>query len=168
MTKPRAHLGFFRDELVLRRAWLTDAACADLVARCQGEGAQIGGDGEERAGQCLRRVARRPLVSRRGPASIVPARARLAPALAVAALASLRTRLSGRRECRRRRRPPPVALYRPAGTSAITSAPSAALAIVAFPALHKFPPWLVVFACAVTGGLLLRADSYESRRALQC
>lgn len=32
---PIAHLGFFRDELVLRRRWLDDAAYAELVALCQ-------------------------------------------------------------------------------------------------------------------------------------
>jgi chromate transporter len=32
---PVAHLGYFRDEFVLRRRWLTDRAYADLVALCQ-------------------------------------------------------------------------------------------------------------------------------------
>lgn len=32
---PIAHLGYFRDELVLRRRWLDEAAYADLVALCQ-------------------------------------------------------------------------------------------------------------------------------------
>ncbi|MBR9864775.1 MAG: chromate efflux transporter [Rhodobacteraceae bacterium] len=32
---PVAHLGYFRDELVTRRQWLTDADYADLVALCQ-------------------------------------------------------------------------------------------------------------------------------------
>ena len=32
---PVAHLGYFRDELVLRRRWLGEAAYADLVALCQ-------------------------------------------------------------------------------------------------------------------------------------
>ncbi|HSF62767.1 MAG TPA: chromate efflux transporter [Paracoccaceae bacterium] len=32
---PVAHLGYFRDELVTRRQWLSDAAYADLVALCQ-------------------------------------------------------------------------------------------------------------------------------------
>jgi chromate transporter len=32
---PIAHLGYFRDELVTRRRWLTDHAYADLVALCQ-------------------------------------------------------------------------------------------------------------------------------------
>ncbi|MEY6431851.1 chromate efflux transporter [Thioalkalicoccus limnaeus] len=32
---PIAHLGYFRDELVLRRKWLSEAAYADLVALCQ-------------------------------------------------------------------------------------------------------------------------------------
>ncbi|MDK8871916.1 chromate efflux transporter [Paracoccus sp. SSJ] len=32
---PIAHLGFFRDELVIRRKWLSDHAYADLVALCQ-------------------------------------------------------------------------------------------------------------------------------------
>ena len=32
---PIAHLGYFRDELVTRRAWLTDRGYADLVALCQ-------------------------------------------------------------------------------------------------------------------------------------
>jgi chromate transporter len=32
---PVAHLGYFRDELVVRRKWLGDAAYADLVALCQ-------------------------------------------------------------------------------------------------------------------------------------
>ncbi|MCL4188011.1 MAG: chromate efflux transporter [Rhodobacteraceae bacterium] len=32
---PVAHLGYFRDELVTRRRWLTDQAYADLVALCQ-------------------------------------------------------------------------------------------------------------------------------------
>lgn len=32
---PVAHLGYFRDEYVARRKWLTDGAYADLVALCQ-------------------------------------------------------------------------------------------------------------------------------------
>jgi chromate transporter len=32
---PIAHLGYFRDEFVARRRWLTDAAFTDLVALCQ-------------------------------------------------------------------------------------------------------------------------------------
>lgn len=32
---PIAHLGYFRDELVIRRKWINDAAYADLVALCQ-------------------------------------------------------------------------------------------------------------------------------------
>lgn len=32
---PIAHLGYFRDELVTRRRWLTEQAYADLVALCQ-------------------------------------------------------------------------------------------------------------------------------------
>ena len=32
---PVAHLGYFRDEFVLRRKWLNDRAYADLVALCQ-------------------------------------------------------------------------------------------------------------------------------------
>jgi chromate transporter len=32
---PIAHLGYFRDEFVVRRRWLGDAAYADLVALCQ-------------------------------------------------------------------------------------------------------------------------------------
>jgi len=32
---PVAHLGYFRDEFVLRRRWLDEAAYADLVALCQ-------------------------------------------------------------------------------------------------------------------------------------
>ncbi|MCE1236850.1 MAG: chromate efflux transporter [Hyphomicrobiales bacterium] len=32
---PVAHLGFFREEFVVRRRWLDDAAFADLVALCQ-------------------------------------------------------------------------------------------------------------------------------------
>jgi chromate transporter len=32
---PVAHLGFFREEFVARRRWLSDAAYADLVALCQ-------------------------------------------------------------------------------------------------------------------------------------
>lgn len=32
---PVAHLGYFRDELVTRRRWLSDRAYADLVALCQ-------------------------------------------------------------------------------------------------------------------------------------
>jgi chromate transporter len=32
---PIAHVGYFRDEFVVRRKWLTEAAYADLVALCQ-------------------------------------------------------------------------------------------------------------------------------------
>src|SRR3546814_15091004 len=32
---PIAHLGYFRDELVVRRKWIDDAGYADLVALCQ-------------------------------------------------------------------------------------------------------------------------------------
>lgn len=32
---PIAHLGYFREELVIRRAWVNDAAYSDLVALCQ-------------------------------------------------------------------------------------------------------------------------------------
>src|SRR5689334_11668346 len=32
---PIAHIGYFRDEFVVRRKWLDEAAYADLVALCQ-------------------------------------------------------------------------------------------------------------------------------------
>ena len=32
---PVAHLGYFRDEFVVRRRWLTEQSYADLVALCQ-------------------------------------------------------------------------------------------------------------------------------------
>lgn len=32
---PVAHLGYFRDEFVVRRRWLDEKAYADLVALCQ-------------------------------------------------------------------------------------------------------------------------------------
>ncbi len=32
---PVAHLGYFRDDLVVRRKWMDDRAYADLVALCQ-------------------------------------------------------------------------------------------------------------------------------------
>src|SRR5215204_4909026 len=32
---PIAHLGYFRDELVVRRRWIDEAGYADLVALCQ-------------------------------------------------------------------------------------------------------------------------------------
>ncbi len=32
---PIAHIGYFRNELVIRRKWLSDTAYADLVALCQ-------------------------------------------------------------------------------------------------------------------------------------
>src|SRR5690606_23182469 len=32
---PVAHIGYFRDEYVIRRKWLDDRAYADLVALCQ-------------------------------------------------------------------------------------------------------------------------------------
>lgn len=50
-----------------------------------------------------------------------------------------------------------AALYRPLGTAAVTSPLALAIALVAFAALRygKVPPWLVVPACAVAGGLLL-------------
>lgn len=32
---PIAHLGYFRDELVLRRRWIDEKGYADLVALCQ-------------------------------------------------------------------------------------------------------------------------------------
>src|SRR6201987_4796114 len=32
---PIAHIGYFRDEFVVRRRWLDDQAYADLVALCQ-------------------------------------------------------------------------------------------------------------------------------------
>ena len=32
---PIAHLGYFRNDIVLRRRWLDDRAYADLVALCQ-------------------------------------------------------------------------------------------------------------------------------------
>src|ERR1700679_2477236 len=32
---PIAHLGYFREELVVRRRWLDDATYTDLVALCQ-------------------------------------------------------------------------------------------------------------------------------------
>ncbi|WP_409517062.1 chromate transporter, partial [Diaphorobacter nitroreducens] len=34
-TGPVAHLGYFREEFVARRGWLTEDAFADLVALCQ-------------------------------------------------------------------------------------------------------------------------------------
>jgi chromate transporter len=52
-----------------------------------------------------------------------------------------------------------AALYDPVGTGAITSPAAAALVIAAFAALQfaRLPPWLIVIACAVCGGILLRA-----------
>ncbi|MBO9323000.1 MAG: chromate transporter, partial [Roseiflexus sp.] len=32
---PTAHLGYFREEFVIRRRWLDDQTYADLVALCQ-------------------------------------------------------------------------------------------------------------------------------------
>ena len=32
---PIAHLGYFRDELVLRRKWIDEAGYVDLIALCQ-------------------------------------------------------------------------------------------------------------------------------------
>lgn len=32
---PIAHIGYFREEIVVRRRWLDDAAYTDLVALCQ-------------------------------------------------------------------------------------------------------------------------------------
>ncbi|MBF3198659.1 chromate transporter, partial [Pseudomonas aeruginosa] len=32
---PIAHLGYFRDEFVRRRCWLSESSYADLVALCQ-------------------------------------------------------------------------------------------------------------------------------------
>lgn len=32
---PIAHLGYFRDEIVVRRRWLSEVEYADLVALCQ-------------------------------------------------------------------------------------------------------------------------------------
>ncbi|MBN0245667.1 chromate transporter, partial [Pseudomonas aeruginosa] len=32
---PIAHLGYFRDEFVVRRQWLSERSYADLVALCQ-------------------------------------------------------------------------------------------------------------------------------------
>ena len=53
---PTAHLGYFRDEFVARRKWLSEAAYADLVALCQflpgPAGSQVGlALGMLRAGQ---------------------------------------------------------------------------------------------------------------------
>lgn len=32
---PAAHLGYFREEFVIRRQWFSDSSYADLVALCQ-------------------------------------------------------------------------------------------------------------------------------------
>ena len=32
---PSGHVGYFRDDFVLRRRWLDETSCADLVALCQ-------------------------------------------------------------------------------------------------------------------------------------
>ena len=50
-----------------------------------------------------------------------------------------------------------AALWHPVGTSAITSLPSAALALAAFAALQfaKLPPWLIVALCALAGRIFL-------------
>jgi chromate transporter len=32
---PVAHIGYFREEIVVRRRWVTDATYTDLVALCQ-------------------------------------------------------------------------------------------------------------------------------------
>src|SRR5271166_2791344 len=54
---PVAHLGYFRDEFVMRRRWLDDRAYADLVALCQflpgPASSQVGiAIGLSRAGYC--------------------------------------------------------------------------------------------------------------------
>jgi chromate transporter len=46
---PIAHLGYFRDELVIRRKWLDEAAYADLVALCQ----FLPGPASSQVGFCL-------------------------------------------------------------------------------------------------------------------
>src|SRR6476469_10984327 len=46
---PIAHLGYFRDELVVRRKWLDDSAYADLVALCQ----FLPGPASSQVGFCL-------------------------------------------------------------------------------------------------------------------
>jgi chromate transporter len=46
---PIAHLGYFRDELVVRRKWLDETAYADLVALCQ----FLPGPASSQAGFCL-------------------------------------------------------------------------------------------------------------------
>ena len=35
LRRPIAHLGYFRDEFVRRRGWLSESSYADLVALCQ-------------------------------------------------------------------------------------------------------------------------------------
>ena len=46
---PIAHLGYFRDELVVRRKWLDDSSYADLVALCQ----FLPGPASSQVGFCL-------------------------------------------------------------------------------------------------------------------
>jgi chromate transporter len=50
-----------------------------------------------------------------------------------------------------------AAFYDPVLTSGVTDSLRLVLALLAFGALRflKMPPWLLVLACAVTGGVLL-------------
>ena len=52
---PVAHLGYFRDEFVVRRRWLGDSAYADLVALCQ----FLPGPASSQVGIAIGLVARR-------------------------------------------------------------------------------------------------------------
>ncbi|WP_407247248.1 chromate transporter [Klebsiella pneumoniae] len=64
---PIAHLGYFRDEFVTRRRWLTERSYADLVALCQ----FLPGPASSQVGITLG-LSRRPVIPGRwqhGPAS---------------------------------------------------------------------------------------------------
>jgi hypothetical protein len=51
---PVAHLGFFRDEFVIRRRWLDDRGYADLVALCQFLPGRLRAKSESPSGCCAR------------------------------------------------------------------------------------------------------------------
>ncbi len=64
---PIAHLGYFRDEFVVRRRWLDEKTYADLVALCQFLPGPASSQGRHRHRPVARRLSRAR--SRPGPAS---------------------------------------------------------------------------------------------------
>lgn len=124
---PTAHLGYFRDEFVARRHWLTERSYGDLIALCQ----FLPGPASSQVGMALG-------FYRAGYAGALAAWVGFTlPSAVVLILFALGLMHYGE--------------WMPSG--ALQGLKVAAVAVVAL-RFWRLPPWLVVISCGVLGALM--------------